>query len=58
MLRKNLFLKVRNSLLELEKDSIELEDIKLKIKREIKELAFKPIIVTIDDMDRLWKKKT
>ena len=58
MLRKHLFLKVRNSLLELEKDSIELEDIKLKIKREIKELAFKPIIVTIDDMDRFWKKKT
>ena len=57
MLRKNLFLKVRNSLLELEKDSIELEDIKLKIKREIKELAFKPIIVTIDDMDRFWKKR-
>ena len=42
---KNQFLKVNNSLLELEKDFIEpkdreLKDKELKIKREIKELFF------------------
>ena len=42
---KNQFLKVNNSLLELEKDFIELKDRELKdkelkIKREIKELFF------------------
>ena len=42
---ENQFLKVRNSLLELEKDFIELKDIELKdievkIKREIKEFFF------------------
>ena len=51
-----------NSLLELEKDSIELYDKELKeretkIKREIEELFLKPIIVSIDDMDKLEKKK-
>ena len=56
ILRKNLFLKVRNSLLELEKDFIELKDITVKIRREIKELAFRPIIVTIDNMDMFGKK--
>ena len=30
---------------------------KLKIKREIDELCFKPIIVSIDDMDKLERKK-
>ena len=59
---KNQFLKVRNSLLELEKGFIELKDIEMKdieakIKREIEQLLFKPIIVTIDDMDRFQKKK-
>ena len=49
-MRKCQFLKVKNSLLELEKDFIKLKDIKLKdrevkIKREIEELFFKPIIV-------------
>ena len=53
---KNQFLKVKKSLLELEKDFIELKDIELKdrevkIKREIKELFFKLIIVFIDDMN-------
>ena len=56
ILRKNLFLKVRNSLLELEKDFIELKDITVKIRREIKELAFRPIIVTIDNMDMFGKR--
>ena len=37
---ENQFLKVRNSLLELEKDFIELKDIEVKIKREIKEFFF------------------
>ena len=42
-MRKNQFLKVKNSLLELEKDFIELKDRELrdrelKIKREIEEL--------------------
>ena len=59
---KNQFLKVRNSLLELEKGFVELKDIEMKdvevkIKREIEQLLFKPIIVTIDDMDKFEKKK-
>ena len=57
---KNQLLKARISLLELEKDFIELKDIELKdrelkIKREIEELFFKSIIVSIDDMDRFEK---
>ena len=68
---RNQFLKVTNSLSELEKDfielkAIELKDIEVKIKREVNELFFKPIIVSIvsiDDMDRFekkrkWKNKT
>ena len=59
---KELILKVKNILLELEKDFIEFNDIELKdreikIKREIQELFFKPIIVSIDDMDRFFKKR-
>ena len=58
-------MKVTNSLSELEKDFIELKDIELKdievkIKREVNELFFKPIIVSIvsiDDMYRFEKKK-
>ena len=47
-------------LLELEKDFIDLEDIKLndgeiKIKREIEELFFKLIFFPIEDMD--WFEK-
>ena len=50
-------LKVKNSLLELGKDFIELKDIELKyreVKTEIgiEELFFKPIIVSIKGMDR------
>ena len=53
-MRKNRFLKVKNSLLELEKDFIELKDIELKdreviIKRD-RTAIFKPIIVSVDDM--------
>ena len=49
-------------LLELEKDFIDLEDIKLndgeiKIKREIEELFFKPIFFPIEEMDWFLKKK-
>ena len=55
-MQKNQFLKIKNSLLELEKDftdvkDIELKDRELKIKREI-ELFFKPIFVSIGDTDR------
>ena len=34
---------------------MELKDRELKIKREIEELFFKSIIVSIDDMDRFEK---
>ena len=61
-MRKNRLLKVKNSLLELEKDFIELKDIELKdrevkIKREIEEIFFKPIMVSIDDMDKFEQKQ-
>ena len=35
----------------------ERKDREVKIKREIEELFFKPIIVSTDDMDELNKKK-
>ena len=62
IIQKNQCLKVKNSLLELEKDFIELKDIELKdrevkIKREIEELFFKPIIASIDDMDKFEQTK-
>ena len=55
-MRKNQFLKVKNNLSELQKDFIELKDKELKdrepkIKREVEELFFKPIIVSLDDMN-------
>ena len=55
--QRNKFLKVKNSVLELENDFIglkdgELQDRELKIKKEIKELFLKPIIISVDDMDR------
>ena len=34
-----------------------LKDKEVKIKREIEELFFKPIIVSIDDMDKFDKKE-
>ena len=51
------FLKVKNSLLELERDFTglkdrEFKDREVKIKREIEDLRFKLIIVSIDDMDK------
>ena len=56
------FLHIKNSLLELEKDLIELKDRELKnrevkIKREIKELFFKLVIVSVDDMDKFEQKE-
>ena len=56
----NLFLKVQNSLLEIEKDFIEFNDIELKdsetkIKREIGKLFFKPHNINLDDMYRSEK---
>ena len=61
-MRKNQFWKVKNSLLEFDKDFIELKDRKLKgrelkIKRGTEELFLKPIIVSIDDMDKFEQKK-
>ena len=62
IMRKNQFLMVKNRFLELEKDFTELKDRELKdrevkIKREIEELFFKFIIVSVDDMDRFEKKE-
>ena len=56
-MRRNQCLKVKDSLLELKRYFIEskdreLKDRDLKIKREIEELFFKPIIMSIDDMDK------
>ena len=56
------FLKVKNSLLELKKYFIELKGGELKdrdieIKREVEELFFKPIIVSIDDMGKFEEKE-
>ena len=61
-MQKNQFLKANNSPLELEKDFIEskvkeLKDREEKIKREIEELFFKPIIVSIDYMDKFERKE-
>ena len=53
-MRKNQFLKVTNSLLDLEKGFIEWKDREVKFKREIEQLLFKPIIVSIDDMDTIF----
>ena len=60
--RKNQFLKIKNSILELEKYFIELKDRELKdrvikFKREIKELFFKLVILSIDDMDKFGQKE-
>ena len=56
------FLKVKNSLLELESDFTglkdrEFKDREVKIKREIEDLLFKLIIVSIDDMDKFEQKE-
>ena len=54
---KNQFLKVKNSFLEWEKDFMKLKDRREKIKREIKELFYKPIIVPKDKMDKFEVQK-
>ena len=61
-MRRNQFLKVKNGILELEIDFIELRDMELKdgevkIKWELEELFFKSIIVFVDEMDRIKKKR-
>ena len=61
-MQKNQFLKVKNSLLELVKDFIELEERELnsrdvKIKIQIEELFFKPIMVSIDAMNNFEQKE-
>ena len=61
-MQKNQILKIKKNLLELEKDLIELRDRELKdkemkTKREKEEPFFKPIIVSIDDIDRLALKE-
>ena len=62
-MQKNQVLKVKNSLLELEKDFTELEDRELKDKevkhkREIEKLFFKPIIVsTVSILNNFKKNK-
>ena len=61
-MRNRRFSKVNNSLLEFKKDFLELQDgelnnIKVKIKKEIEELFFKPVIVSIDGMDKLEQKE-
>ena len=61
-MQKDQFLKLKNSLLELEKYFAELKVSKLKereeeIKKETEELFLKPIIVSIDDMDKFEEKE-
>ena len=61
-MQRNQFLKVKNSLLELEKYFMELKDRELKdkevkIKREIEEQFLKPIVVPIDNMDKFEQKE-
>ena len=47
---------MKNSLLKLEKDFIEIEDRELKY-REVKTKRFKPIMVSVDDMDKFEQKE-
>ena len=61
-MEKNQFLKVKGSLLELEKYFIELkdrelEDREVKTKREIEQLSFKLISVSIDDINKFEQKE-
>ena len=53
-MQKNQFLKVKNCLLELEKDFIEQKDVELK-DRDVK--TKKEIIVSVDDMDWFGRKE-
>ena len=61
-MRENQFLMVKNSVLELKKDFIglkgrESKDREVAIKREIEELFFKTMIVSIYDMDKFEQKE-
>ena len=61
-MQKNQILKVKNSLLELEKDFIALKDREFKdreveTKTELEELFVLLIIVSIDDMDKFEEKE-
>ena len=59
--KETIFFKVKNSLYRknslYKKDFIELKDIEVKIKREMKELLFMSIIATVDDVDKFEKKR-
>ena len=55
-MRKNQSLKVKSSILELETDFTELKNRELK-NRETKEPFLKPIIVSLDDMDKFEQKE-
>ena len=60
--QKNQFSNVKNSLLEGEKDFIELKGRELKnrevkIKREVEELFFKPVMMSPGDIDKFEKKE-
>ena len=60
-MQRKQFLKMKNNLLEKEKEFFKLKDRKLKnkevkIKREIEELLFKPILMFIDDIDKVEQK--
>ena len=62
IMRKNQLFKGKTQILELEKDFIDLKDIELndreiRIDRDIEELFFKAIYVSIDAMGRFEKKK-
>ena len=61
-MQKNKFLKVQILFLDIGKDFIELKDRELKdgelkIKKEIEELFFKLMIVSLDDMDKFEQKE-
>ena len=59
-MQRSRFLKVKNELLKLENDFIELKDLKdkeIKIKRKIENLFFQPIIVSTNDMDNFEQNK-
>ena len=59
-MQRSRFLKVKNELLKLENDFIELKDLKdkdIKIKRKIENLFFQPIIVSVNDMDKFEQDK-
>ena len=51
-MQKSKFLKLKNILLELEKKIVELKRREVKVKREIEELFFKPIMISIIDMNK------